>query len=87
MKGDGDRNEADTCREYVLPKLTQAGWDEPPRSFTEQKTFTDCRIMVSGLKARRGPQKRVDYLLRYTSDFPIAVVETKRERKTPGAGL
>ena len=87
MKGDGDRNEADTCREYVLPKLTRAGWDEPPHSFTEQKTFTDGRVMVSGSKARRGPQKRADYLLRYTSDFAIAVVEAKRERKTPGAGL
>jgi type I restriction enzyme R subunit len=33
--------EADTCRKYVLPKLIEAGWDEEPHSFTEQKTFTD----------------------------------------------
>jgi len=26
--------EADTCRKYVLPKLTQAGWDNEPHSFT-----------------------------------------------------
>jgi len=39
--------EADTCRKYVLPKLTQAGWDNDPHSFTEQKTFTDGRIIVS----------------------------------------
>ena len=87
LKGDGNRNEADACREYVLPKLTRAGWEEPPHSFTEQRTFTDGRVMVSGSKARRCPRKRADYLLRYTSDFPIAVVEAKRERKTSGAGL
>lgn len=30
-------------------------------------------------KIRRGPQKRADYLLRYTRDFPIAVIEAKAE--------
>jgi hypothetical protein len=38
--------EADTCRKYVLPKLIQAGWDNDPHSFTEQKTFTDGRIVT-----------------------------------------
>ncbi len=80
-------NEADTCRKYVVPRLTQASWDEPPRSITEQKTFTDGRILIAGSKARRGPQKRADYLLQYTRDFPIAVVEAKAEYKTPGTGL
>ena len=56
--------EADTCRKYVLPKLIQAGWDDEPHSFTEQKTFTDGRIVVAGNKTRRRPQKRADYLLR-----------------------
>ena len=80
-------NEADTCRKYVLPKLTDAGWDEEPRSFTEQKTFTDGRIVVIGEKVKRRPQKRADYLLRYTRDFTIAVVEAKAEYRTPGQGL
>ena len=30
--------EADTCRKYVLPKLIDAGWDNEPHSFTEQRT-------------------------------------------------
>lgn len=80
-------NEADTCRKYVLPRLLKSGWDEPPHSFTEQRTFTDGRIMVTGSKARRGPQKRADYLLQYTRDFAIAVVEAKADYKTPGTGL
>jgi type I site-specific restriction endonuclease len=32
--------EADTCRKYVFPKLIEAGWDNDPHSFTEQRTFT-----------------------------------------------
>lgn len=80
-------NEADTCRTYVLPRLVAAGWDTDPHSFTEQKSFTDGRIVVAGTRIRRRPQKRCDYLLRFTRDFPIAVVEAKREYKTPGAGL
>ncbi len=79
--------EADTCRKYVLPKLVSAGWDEEPHSFTEQRTFTDGRIVVIGEKVRRRPQKRADYLLRYTRDFTIAVVEAKPEYKTAGEGL
>ncbi len=79
--------EADTCRKYVLPKLIQAGWDDEPHSFTEQKTFTDGRIVVAGAKIRRRPQKRADYLLRYTRDFMIAVVEAKAAYKKPSDGL
>lgn len=80
-------NEADTCRKYVLPKLIASGWDDDPRSFTEQKTFTDGRIVLIGEKVRRRPQKRADYLLRYTRDFVIAVVEAKAAYKTPSDGL
>jgi len=56
--------EADTCRKYVLPKLYAAGWTDD--QISEQRTFTDGRIIVSGNKVLRRPQKRADYLLRYT---------------------
>lgn len=65
--------EADTCRKTVLPKLVAAGWDTEPHSFTQQPTFTDGWIIVAGGKVRRCKQKRANYLLRYTRDFPIAV--------------
>jgi type I restriction enzyme R subunit len=80
-------NEADTCRRYVVPKLIAAGWDHPPRMISEQHTFTDGRILVNGAQPSRRPGKRADYLLRYTRDFAIAVVEAKAEYRTPGAGL
>ena len=80
-------NEADTCRKYVIPRLEQAGWYDPPHSYMEQKTITDGRIVVAGDKVRRKRQKRPDYLLRYRRDFTIAVVEAKREYKLPSDGM
>jgi type I restriction enzyme R subunit len=77
--------EADTCRRYVLPKLYAAGWNDD--QISEQKSFTDGRIVVAGSKVKRRPQKRLDYLLRYRRDFPIAVVEAKTIYAKPGDGL
>ncbi len=77
--------EADTCRRYVLPKLYAAGWID--EQISEQKSFTDGRIVVTGSKVKRRPQKRADYLLRYRRDFPIAVVEAKTIYASPGDGL
>ena len=70
-------NEADTCRKFVVPKLQAAGWENDPHSITEQRYFTDGRIVVRGNRAERKRGKKADYLLRYTRDFPIAVVEAK----------
>jgi len=78
-------NEADTCRTYVVPKLYSAGWEDT--QISEQKSFTDGRIMLVGNRAIRRPQKRADYLLRYRRDFPIAVVEAKAAYRTAGDGL
>ena len=77
--------EADTCRKYILPKLYDAGWSDD--QISEQKTFTDGRIVVSGNKCFRKKPKRADYLLRYKRDFMIAVVEAKASYKNPGGGL
>ena len=78
-------SEADTCRQYVLPKLYDAGWNDD--QIREQVTFTDGRIVVAGNKAVRQKQKRADYLLHYRRDFPIAVVEAKDYYRHPADGL
>ena len=74
---DGVITEADTCREFVTPRLVEAGWGAAPHAIGEQRTFTNGRIIVVGGKARRGKQKRADYLLYYRRDYPMAVVEAK----------
>jgi type I restriction enzyme R subunit len=77
--------EADTCRKYVLPKLYAAGWNDD--QISEQRSFTDGRIVVAGNKPTRRPQKRADYLLKYRRDFTLAVVEAKSVYNNPGDGL
>jgi type I restriction enzyme, R subunit len=77
--------EADTCRTYVLPALYAAGWRDD--QIREQVSFTPGRIIVGSGQVRRGKRKRVDYLLSYTRDRPLAVVEAKAEYRLPGDGL
>src|SRR2546427_6129839 len=73
--------EADTCRTFVVPRIQAAGWDNEPHFIAEQRTITDGRIVPRGAGFVRRPPKRVDYLLRYTRDFPLAVVEAKASYK------
>jgi type I restriction enzyme R subunit len=80
-------SEADTCRKEVIPRLVEAGWDRAPYAINEQRTFTDGRIVFVGGKARRGRQKRADFILRYRTDFPIAVIEAKSKYKHAADGL
>ena len=80
-------NEADTCRKFVVPRLQAAGWDTLPHAINEQRTLTDGRVVFAGGTARRGAQKRADYLLRYRPDFPIAVVEAKARYRHAAEGL
>jgi type I restriction enzyme R subunit len=77
--------EADTCRRYALPKLYAASWTDD--QISEQRSFTDGRIVIAGAKPTRRPQKRADYLLKYRRDFTLAVVEAKSVYKNAGDGL
>src|SRR5438876_8169512 len=79
--------EADSGRKLVVPKLQGAGWDNEPYSIAEQRTITDGRIVPVGKGFIRRPPKRVDYILQYRRDFPLAVVEAKPEYKTAADGL
>jgi len=79
--------EADTCRRFVVPRLQSAGWAMAPHSIAEQRTITDGRIVPVGNGFVRKPPKRVDYLLRYTRDLPLAVVEAKAGHKAAGDGM
>ena len=79
--------EADTCRKFVVPLLQKAGWEDAPHMINEQRTFTDGRVVFVAGRARRGKQKRADYILRYTADYPLAVVEAKSYYKAAMDGV
>ena len=78
-------SEADTCRKDVLPKIYASDWSD--EQILEQRTFTDGKIVVFGRKAKRKKAKRFDYLLRYTQNFPIAIIEAKVKYKEAADGM
>jgi type I restriction enzyme R subunit len=80
-------SEADTSRKFIIPKLQASCWDDDPHSIAEQRSITDGRIVPVGKGFVRKPPKRVDYLLRYERNFPLAVVEAKAAWKTAGDGM
>ncbi len=81
-------NEADTCRKLVRPRIEAAGWDGSQQHFySEQVSFTDGRIIVPAGKPRRLKKKFSDFLLRYTRDITLAVVEAKSDKRPAGDGL
>ena len=67
--------------------MQKAGWDGEPHSIAEQRSITDGRIIPVGKGFIRKPPKRVDFLLRYRRDFPLAVVEAKVRYKSAADGL
>jgi hypothetical protein len=76
--------EADTCREFVTPRLVEAGWGAAESVIGEQHSFTNGRIIVAGGKVRRGKQRRADYLNRASCQ---ARANAHRVFVRPGARL
>lgn len=79
-------SEEDIKMKYITPAIQRAGWDINTQIRAEY-TFTDGRIIVRGNMTARGKRKRVDYLLFYKPNLPIAIIEAKDNNKTIGAGM
>ena len=77
-------SEEDVKYRYITVALEKAGWRKENISM---EYFTAGQILVEGNVVRRGNKKRVDYLLRKTGGFPLAVVEAKKLVYTPEKGL
>ncbi|MFD5830286.1 EcoAI/FtnUII family type I restriction enzme subunit R [Lentzea sp. NPDC060358] len=78
--------EAEVRTRRITPALSAAGW--PLDSFREEfYYFTDGRIQIVGKTGRRKKPKRVDYLLEYRPNLPIALVEAKDNNHEVGDGM
>lgn len=84
-------NESDTRAQLIDPKLNRAGWTQSQVTrewyYRKDWEYAPGRIILRGGKAEREKPRRVDYLLRYTASFPIAVVEAKAETEPATQGL
>jgi len=79
-------SERDICTKFITPNLVAAGWDLDSQ-IREEVGFTDGRIYVRGKIHARGAQKRVDYILYYKPNIPLAIIEAKDNKHTVGAGM
>lgn len=80
-----EMSERDICSKFITPAIKHANWGE--RQIREEVKLTNGRIIVKGSTTSRGKPKRADYVLYYKPNFPLAVVEAKRNIYTVGEGM
>ena len=77
------RNEADTCRDLVVPAIEAAGW--APDQVIEQLQLQNPDAQHAHV-APGGTLRIADYVLTI-GGVPLVVVEAKREYRAPGDGI
>ena len=68
--------ETDVRTKFITPSISKAGWDKM-HQLREEVQITDGRIIARSKLAVRSKPKRVDYLLNYHPNLPLAIVEAK----------
>ena len=78
-------NESDTRLKLIDPALASSSWTL--EQIHTEYNYTAGEIVVRGAMVSRKKSKKVDYLLSYVPDVPIAVVEAKDTDHSVGAGM
>ena len=81
--------EADIRTKFITPAIIGENvkkWDMMTQ-ILEEHYFTKGRVIVRGKTVQRGEAKKADYLLLYKPNIPIAVIESKDNTHTVGAGM
>lgn len=81
-----DLTEEDIKLKYIIPALQKADWDIKSQIRCEYY-YTTGKINVRENVAQRGKGKKVDYLLSYKSNLPIAIVEAKDNKVAVSHGI
>ena len=85
-----DLSETDIRTKFITPAIVgvnESKWNPLTQMLEERQYFTAGRVNVRGKSASRGPRKRVDYILYYKPNLPLAIVEAKDASHTVGAGM
>lgn len=80
-----DLSEEDVKERYITPAIQSKGWT--PQDYRMEYPYTDGRITVVDDTAKRGKRKKIDYLLNYRENVPLAIVEAKDLKHTYGHGM
>lgn len=81
--------ETDIRTKFITPALLGAKGDkwDVMTQMREEVYFTRGRVIVRGKTVKRGEAKKVDYILSYKPNLPLAVVEAKDNNHSVGAGM
>ena len=79
-------SERDICTKFISPAVQRAGWDMQMQ-LREEVYITKGRILVRGRMTKRAAGKRVDYILYYKPNIPIAIIEAKDNNHSVGDGM
>lgn len=80
---------ADIRTKFITPALVGVSGDKwnVLTQLREEAYFTKGRVIVRGKTVKRGEAKKVDYLLSYKPNIPIAVIEAKDNNHSVGDGM
>ena len=81
-----DFTEEDIKLRYITPALQESERDKNTQIRCEYY-YTDGKINVRENVSQRGKGKKVDYLLSYKPNIPIAIVEAKDNKCTVSHGI
>lgn len=81
-----DLTEEDIKVKFITPAIQKSNWDIQTQMRCEYY-YTSGKINVRENVASRGKGKKVDYLLSYKSNIPIAIVEAKDNNVTVSHGI
>lgn len=79
-------SERDICTKFITHTIKNAGWNTDTQML-EEVFFTDGKITVRGNFTSRGTRKRVDYILYYKPNIPIAVIEATANKNNNGDSI
>ncbi|HHL32069.1 MAG TPA: DEAD/DEAH box helicase, partial [Oceanospirillales bacterium] len=78
--------EADIITKYILPAITNAGWDNMLQVRQEVK-LRDGKVIVRGQIGLRKTVKSADIVLYLKPSIPLAVIEAKANKHGIGKGM
>lgn len=85
MVNKSNLSEEDVKERYITPAIREKGWK--PTDYRMEYEYTDGRIAVLKNGTKRGQRKKIDYLLNYRENVPIAIIEAKDLNHTYSHGM
>jgi type I restriction enzyme R subunit len=78
-------SEQDISTKFIVPAIKNSGWKDSLVS--ENKSITDGRIILNKKSITRGKKKRPDFVLSYSKNFPLAIIEVKDNNHSIASGI